>query len=116
MLDLMAVVTELQPVGTIQIKSTGEMKDKRNIILADDSGLSISATLWGEEAFRDDIAVGTIVAFKGCRVSDYGGKSLNLPSGPTNIIVNPINELRFKELKNWYKNQGGKEGQITSLT
>lgn len=30
------------------------MKDKRNVTLADESGLSISGTLWGEEAARQD--------------------------------------------------------------
>lgn len=68
------------------------MRDKQSITLADDSGLSISATLWGEEAGRGDIAEGAIVAFKGAKVSDYGGKSLNLPNGSNAIVVNPVTE------------------------
>jgi len=41
MLDLIAVVTELQPLSQFQIKSTGEMRDKRGLTLSDDTGVSI---------------------------------------------------------------------------
>jgi hypothetical protein len=50
------------------------------------------------------------MAIKCVKVSDYGGKSLNIDSGSSTIIVDPIEENRFKHIKAWYKNStaGGK--------
>lgn len=36
------------------------------------------ATLWGPLASSDKIQIGTVLAVKGAKVSDYGGKSLNI--------------------------------------
>lgn len=101
MIDLIAVVTDVQPMGSIQMKATQEYKDKRTITLCDDTGVSINATLWGEAASQE-LQVGDILACKAARVSDYGGKSLNL--GDDNI-VNPAGEPRCQALMAWYKDQ-----------
>lgn len=69
------------------MKATGEFRDKRTITLTDDSETSINATIWGENALRNDVVVGTIIAFKGAKISDFGGKSLNLPD---QFVVNPV--------------------------
>jgi replication factor A1 len=61
----------------IQIRSTGENRTKRGITIADESGSSVGLTFWGECGDREDITVGSIVAIKGAKVSDYGGVSLN---------------------------------------
>lgn len=50
MIDLIAVVTEVQPPGQITVKSTGEQRDKRTITLSDDSGIGIDATIWGDDS------------------------------------------------------------------
>ena len=94
MIDLIAVVTEVQSVSQIQIKSTGELRDKRSITLADDSGLSLGATCWGELA-QLDIQEGQILAIRGAKLSDYGGKSLNMDNQSTWIEFNPEDEPRF---------------------
>jgi|TARA_B110000285_G_C15099052_1_gene603863 hypothetical protein len=83
------------------MKATGEYKDKRTITLCDDTGVSINATLWGETA-SVELQVGDILACKAARVSDYGGKSLNL--GDDNI-VNPAGEPRSQALMAWYKDR-----------
>lgn len=41
MIDMIGIVQEVQPIGQITIKSTGEMKDKRTIELIDDSGIGL---------------------------------------------------------------------------
>ena len=84
-----------------QMKATGEYKDKRTIMLCDDTGVSINATLWGGAASQE-LQVGDILACKAARVSDYGGKSLNL--GDDNIL-NPAGEPRYQELLAWYKDR-----------
>lgn len=115
MIDTIAVVTEVQPVGQITMKSTGEMRDKRTITLTDDSNVSIQATIWGENATRGDIQVGSILATKGAKISDYGGKSLNIGDS---LVINPVNDPRYKELSKWYRAQtaGGKEIKTQQLT
>ena len=94
------------------MKSTGEQRDKRTITLIDDSGIDIQATIWGEQASRSDIEVGSIIAIRGAKVSDYGGKSLNISD---QIVVNPVQEQRYRDLTKWY-NSGGKEVQTQHLT
>lgn len=83
------------------MKATGESRDKRTITLCDDTGVSINATLWGEAASQE-VQVGDVLACKAARVSDYGGKSLNL--GEDNI-VNPDGEPRCQALMAWYKDR-----------
>ena len=45
--------------------------------LIDDSGAQISVTLWGAAALTPDIEAGRVAAFRGVKVSDFGGRSLN---------------------------------------
>lgn len=86
------------------------MRDKRTITLTDDSGLSLQATLWGEVAQMNGLEVGTILAIKGAKVSDYGGKSLNISNDCT-IEMDPEDQPRYHELYKWY-NGGGKSQEI----
>jgi len=75
-------------------------------------------TIWGDEASRNDIAVGTILAIRGAKVSDYGGKSLNVDSGNNSIIIDPVGEARHKQLSAWYRKEtaGGKQVTTEKLT
>ena len=46
--------------------------------MVDDSGRSVKCALWGDEASNFDMMnVGSVVAFKGASLSDYGGRSLS---------------------------------------
>lgn len=58
--------------------------------------------------------VGTILAIKGAKVSDYGGKSLNISNDCT-IEMDPEDQPRYHELYKWY-NGGGKTQEIQALT
>jgi len=49
--------------------------------------------------------VGTVLACRGAKVSDYGGKSLNIDGASSSIELNPTAEQRYKELTAWYKKQ-----------
>ena len=71
------------------------MKDKRTVTISDDTGVSVQATFWGEIA-HTNIAEGTIVAIKGAKVSDYGGKSLNLGNDHSVIEMEPEHEARYQ--------------------
>ena len=52
------------------------------------------------------LEVGNILAVKGAKVSDYGGKSLNI-SNDCLIEINPEDQPRYHEVYKWY-NGGGK--------
>ena len=50
-MDIIALVLKVGEKGEILVKSSGESKSKRSIILIDDScpeGMGIDMTLWGE--------------------------------------------------------------------
>ena len=58
--------------------------------MGDDVGsLSIMVTLWGNLANDDRIQVGTVIAIKGAKVSDYGGKSLNVSTEACVVEFDP---------------------------
>jgi replication factor A1 len=52
-------------------------KNKRSLQIADESGLQIQVTLWGNNATKLEFTEGKVFAIKGAKVSDYQGKSLN---------------------------------------
>lgn len=75
-------------------KTTGKLRDKRTITLADDTGFSLDATMWGESA-QLNLQVGQIIAVKGARSSDFRGRSLNIDFDNSVIQINPDDEERF---------------------
>ena len=66
---------------SIKLKS-GEEKTRKSVQIADQSGCSINLTLWGTEfcTKNEALRVGQVLAVKQARVSEFGGKSLNVAS------------------------------------
>jgi len=85
-IDLLGVIMESGPVSSIQTKS-GDRRDKREVKLADESKAMINITLWGDVCHKNDFALGTLVALKSCRVSEFGGRSCNASSNEQDIIL-----------------------------
>ena len=81
----------------------GNQKDKRSLVIGDESNTSISLTLWGDVCDKFDLKQGDIVAFQNCRVSDYQGKSLNSSANPQDITLDSTKQKhkRFSELRKW---------------
>lgn len=102
-IDVIGVVMEVSPIGTIPLK-TGGSKERQSITIADETGASISVTVWGEFCHTLNAKPGMIVAFKQCRVSDYNGKSLNASSSPSDIVLNAPHP-RTAQIKKWYSSQ-----------
>ncbi|KAJ2459828.1 Replication factor A protein 1 [Coemansia sp. RSA 2424] len=69
-------------------------------VVVDDSGFQVHVTLWGDDATTFGAPVGSVVAFKGIRVSSYGERSLSLPDLGL-IFVNP-NTPQAVALRAWY--------------
>jgi replication factor A1 len=111
--DVIGVVKQVGPVNEIMSKA-GKQLFKRDISLVDDTNAEIKCTMWNERAQEDCTSwTNNVVAIKGCRVSDYNGKSLGSLSG-SSFVVNPtIPEAAH--LLNWF-NTGGNAAQAKSLS
>ncbi|DBA02369.1 TPA: hypothetical protein N0F65_007188, partial [Lagenidium giganteum] len=112
-IDIIAVVKNVGPVNEIMSKA-GKQLFKRDILLVDDSNAEIKCTLWNERAQEDCSSwANNVVAIKGCRVSDYNGRSIGTVSS-SSFTVNPtIPEAGY--LLNWF-NTGGSMAQTKSLS
>jgi replication factor A1 len=109
--DVVGVVTEVQELGEITIKQgrdAGKQKAKRNVSIADNSGMQISLTLWDSNAEAIDASAASdkaVLAVRAVRVSDYGGCSINTTRGSI-MQLNP--ELpEAAALREWYDSKGG---------
>lgn len=91
----------------ITSKTTSKPYDKRELTLVDNTGYSVRLTIWGNTATGFDVPEGSVVAFKGVKVSDFGGRSLSLLSSGSMTVDPDIDEAH--KLKGWYDAQGKTE-------
>ncbi|KAB7503649.1 Replication protein A DNA-binding subunit [Armadillidium nasatum] len=103
-IDVIGICKEVAEVSTITQKTTGKELKKRDIQIVDDSGKEVRLTLWGEKAENFDGSLNPIIAAKGVKVSDFGGKSLSFLSSSA-MQVNPDIKESHK-LRAWYENVG----------
>ncbi|KAL3424609.1 putative replication factor-a protein 1 [Phlyctema vagabunda] len=103
-IDVIAVLKEVGEMSQIVSKSTQKPYEKRELTLVDDTGYSVRLTIWGKTAQSFDANPESIVAFKGVKVSDFGGRSLSLLSSGSMSIDPDIQEAH--KLKGWYDSQG----------
>ncbi|KAG0651899.1 Single-stranded DNA-binding p68 subunit [Hyphodiscus hymeniophilus] len=106
-IDIIAVLKEVGNVDQIVSKTTQKPYDKRELVLVDDSGYSVRFTIWGKQAVSFDANPESIIAAKGVKVSDFGGRSLSLLSSGSMTIDPDIQEAH--KLKGWYDSQGRTE-------
>ncbi|KAI5271139.1 replication factor-a protein [Aureobasidium subglaciale] len=103
-IDTIGVLKETGEVSEIVSKTTSKPFSKRELTLVDNTGYNVRLTIWGNTAMSFDVAPETVIAFKGVKVSDFGGRSLSLLSSGT-MAVNPDIDDAHK-LKGWYDAQG----------
>lgn len=102
--DVVGILREVGEVNQITSKTTSKPYDKRELTLVDDSGYSVRLTIWGKTAASFDTPPESVVAFKGLKVSDFGGRSLSLLSSGS-LSVNP-DMPESHNLRGWYDHQG----------
>lgn len=104
--DIVGVIKEVNQPFQITSRA-GKAYDRRDVLIVDDSQFAVSVGLWNRTALNFDIPEGSVVAIKGCKVSDFGGKTLSLT--PSSVITqNPeVNEAYT--IKGWYDAQGRRE-------
>lgn len=105
--DVLGVLKEVAEVGEIVSKTTQKAFSKRELTLVDESGFSVKMTIWGKLATAFEAGLETVVAFKGAKVSDFGGRSLSLLSSGTMTLDPDIPDAH--RLKGWFDSQGRRE-------
>jgi len=103
-IDAIGILKEVGEVSQITSKTTSKPYDKRDLTLVDNTLHSVRLTIWGNQATTFDAPVESVIAFKGVKVSDFGGRSLSLLSSGSMSISPDIDEAH--KLKGWYDAQG----------
>uniref|UniRef100_A0A671UEZ6 Replication protein A subunit n=1 Tax=Sparus aurata TaxID=8175 RepID=A0A671UEZ6_SPAAU len=86
-IDVIGVCKGVDEVTRLTTKTNKEVS-KRTLNLMDMSGKLVTVTLWGEEAEKFDGSGQPIVAVKGAKLSDFGGRSLSASFSST-VMINP---------------------------
>lgn len=111
--DVIGVCKHASEVASIITKTTNRKLSKREVSLVDRSGRIITLTLWGSEAEEFDGSRFPVVAVKGAKVSDFGGRSLSTQFSSV-LTLNPdIPEAH--SLRGWYDSTGQHE-EASSLS
>ena len=106
-IDVIGVLREVGETSQITSKTTSKPYDKRELTLVDQTGFSVRLTVWGKTAASFEVPPESVVAFKGVKVSDFGGRSLSLLSSGSMNASPDIAEAH--KLKGWYNNGGQTE-------
>ena len=106
-IDVIGILKEVAEVSQITSKTTSKPYDKRDLTLVDNSGFAIKLTIWGATATAFDTPPESVLAFKGAKVSDFGGRSLSLQSSGTMTVDPDIDDAH--KLKGWYDAEGRKD-------
>ncbi|KAK4613717.1 Replication factor A protein 1 [Fulvia fulva] len=106
-IDVIGVLQDVGEVSEIVSKTTSKPYSKRELTLVDNTGYNVRLTVWGKTAETLDVQPESVVAFKGVKVSDFGGRSLSLLSSGS-MTANPDIEEAYK-LKGWYDGTGRTE-------
>lgn len=103
-IDTVGVLKEVGEVSEIVSKTTSKPFNKRELTLVDNTGYNVRLTIWGNTATSFDVPLESVLAFKGVKVSDFGGRSLSLLSSGTMKVDPDIDEAH--RLKGWYDASG----------
>jgi replication factor A1 len=106
-IDCIGVLSEVGETSEIVSKTTQKPYSKRELTLVDNTGFNVRLTIWGKTAESFDARPESVVAFKGVKVSDFGGRSLSLLSSGS-MSIEPDIEEAYK-LKGWYDGSGRNE-------
>lgn len=105
--DVLGVVMDVADCNEITSKATNKNYSKRDITIVDSSNSQIRCTVWGKVATEWSVPTNTVVAFKGVKVGDFGGRNLSALFSST-ISPNPdIDEAHA--LKGWFDGQGHRD-------
>ncbi|KAL6649484.1 hypothetical protein ACP70R_013708 [Stipagrostis hirtigluma subsp. patula] len=110
LVDIIGVVQSVSPSLSVRRKIDNESIPKRDIVVADDSGKTVTVSLWNDLAtttgqeLLDMVETAPIIAIKSLKVSDFQGVSLST-IGKSSIEINP-DMPEAHELRSWYDSEG----------
>lgn len=104
---MIGVLKDIGESSQIVSKTTNKPYNKRELTLVDNTGFSVRLTVWGSTAMNFSGTPESVIAFKGVKVSDFGGRSLSLLSSGSMTVDPDIEEAH--KLKGWYDAQGRAE-------
>ncbi|KAL9018772.1 MAG: hypothetical protein Q9185_003926 [Variospora sp. 1 TL-2023] len=110
-IDTIGILKEVGETSQIVSKTTSKPYDKRELTLVDNSNFSVRLTIWGAPAQSFDVQPESVIAFKGVKVSDFGGRSLSLLSSGSMTVDPDIDEAH--KLKGWYDAQGRNDSFVS---
>lgn len=111
--DALGVIKEATPAVRIATRR-GDEVSKRDLTLVDETARTITLTLWAERAEQDDSKfMDAIIAVKGCKLSEFGGRSLSCNAG-TSVELNP-DVPEAHSLRAWWDAEGS-SAAVQSLT
>ncbi|KAF2268482.1 replication factor-a protein [Lojkania enalia] len=99
-IDTIGILKDVGDVTTITSKSSNKDFSKRELTIADDTQTSVRLTIWGNTAQSFDAPIDSVIAFKGVKVSDFGGRSLSLLSAGSMTVDPDIDEAH--KLRGWH--------------
>ena len=103
-IDTIGILKEVGEISEIVSKTTSKPYSKRDLTLVDDTLHSVRLTIWGNMAKEFNADPDSVIAFKGVKVSDFGGRSLSLLSSGSMALDPDIDEAH--KLKGWYEAAG----------
>ncbi|KZS89984.1 replication factor-a protein [Sistotremastrum niveocremeum HHB9708] len=103
--DVLVIVKQIGDLTQVTSKATQKAIPKRDLTVVDRSTYSCRLTLWGKQAENFNEPNQPVIAFKGLRVGDFGGRTLSM-SGSSTMTVNPDMEEAHK-LRGWFDQEGG---------
>lgn len=103
-IDTVGVLLDVAEMTTILSKSTAKYLSKRELTLTDVSQRSVRLTIWETTAQTFCAPVRSVVAFKGVKISDFGGRSLSLSSCGLVCVDPDVDEART--LRAWFDDVG----------
>jgi len=104
-IDVIGVVDQVTDVVELTSKTTKKPILKRDIYIVDDTGYKVRLTLWNDQINEAGYEDKPVVAFKGLKVNDFGGKSLSTLTSSI-ISFNPDIDESHK-IAGWYARNNG---------
>ena len=113
----MGIITSISEVSSFTLKNGGS-KDKRDFTLLDsseDGGIKVRVTLWGVSA-KYVFQPGSVVAFKGLRITNYKGVTLNGGDYTEVFDGSKLGNKLTSPLLSWYNEVKDNLESVKSLT
>ncbi|KAK2145994.1 hypothetical protein LSH36_641g01037 [Paralvinella palmiformis] len=103
-IDVIGVVKHVADLSSVIGRQSNKEVKKRDVQLVDENKVLVRLTLWGNDAETFDGSSNPVLVVKGCRLSDWGGRTLSALAS-SQISINPdIPEAH--RLRGWYDTAG----------